>query len=376
LENTEVLNMSRHRHLRTSRILLMILGLAVLVGAVVFARRYRETRALAATPPTAAPVAAPHVATTDDPDPAAIVTRTPNSEPVRVAISAAPTASTKPAVAIRATTRPTTRPSAKPQAAVVAFSSSSLSEAKSKADAGKLLEARDLYNAALLSGKLSADDAKAVKHEMAVLNDTIVFSPKKYADDAWGGTFEVPPNGVLAKISKRFDVTPELLARINDISNPKRLRAGQKIKVLKGPMFAVVDKSDFTLDLYFGAPGGEGSMYVTTFRVGLGKDNSTPTGKRRVEAGKKLVNPTYYSARGEGVIEADDPKNPLGEFWIGLAGEDGLAVGKESYGIHGTIEPESIGTMASQGCIRMKNEDVARVYEMLVEGKSTVLVVD
>jgi lipoprotein-anchoring transpeptidase ErfK/SrfK len=93
-----------------------------------------------------------------------------------------------------------------------------------------------------------------------------------------------------------------------------------------------------------------------------------------VETDTKLKNPQYHSPRGEGVIAADDPKNPLGEFWIGLTGIEGDAVGKPSYGIHGTIEPDSIGKQASLGCIRLLNEDVAIVYEMLVEGKSTVIV--
>jgi lipoprotein-anchoring transpeptidase ErfK/SrfK len=66
----------------------------------------------------------------------------------------------------------------------------------------------------------------------------------------------------------------------------------------------------------------------------------------------------------------------LGKFWIGLAGTDGQAIGQTSYGIHGTIDPDSIGKMASMGCIRLRNEDIALVYEMLVEGKSTVIVKD
>ena len=90
----------------------------------------------------------------------------------------------------------------------------------------------------------------------------------------------------------------------------------------------------------------------------------------------KLKNPAYYSPRGEGVIAADDPKNPLGEFWIGLTGVDGHAVGKLSYGIHGTIDPDSIGKQSSMGCIRMHNEDVAQVFQLLIEGKSTVTVRD
>ena len=76
------------------------------------------------------------------------------------------------------------------------------------------------------------------------------------------------------------------------------------------------------------------------------------------------------------MIEADDPKNPLGERWIGLTGIDGHAVGKQSYGIHGTIRPESIGKQESMGCIRLTNDDVAKVFELLVGGKSTVTVRD
>ena len=95
-----------------------------------------------------------------------------------------------------------------------------------------------------------------------------------------------------------------------------------------------------------------------------------------VEPHNKIKKPTYYSPRGEGVIAADDPANPLGGYWIGLSGIDGQAVGKTSYGIHGTIHPESIGKMESMGCIRLKSEDIALVFEMLVEGKSTVVVKD
>jgi len=129
------------------------------------------------------------------------------------------------------------------------------------------------------------------------------------------------------------------------------------------------------MDIYLGGfPGEKSSMFVTEYQVGLGKDDSTPTGTWMVEAGHKLKNPIYYSPRGEGVIAADDPKNPLGGFWIGLAGTDGKAVGQESYGIHGTIEPDSIGKQSSMGCIRMPNEAIPVVYDMLVEGKSLVMV--
>ena len=44
------------------------------------------------------------------------------------------------------------------------------------------------------------------------------------------------------------------------------------------------------------------------------------------------------------------------------------------YGIHGTIEPESIGKAVSLGCIRMHNDDVAALFRLMLPGRSTVTI--
>jgi lipoprotein-anchoring transpeptidase ErfK/SrfK len=375
--------MSRSRP-KTSRFLLIFLGLAVAIGVFVFAFRHRQNRAMAApelgAPAGAGAAAAGTTPGTPKPDPAeadAVVTQTPGAGAVTSVTPTTPSSPTASAPKPQATT-PVAAAPAKPQVALaeVILSSKPLADAKAKADAGKLVEARDIYNAVITGGKQSPDEVRAAKQELSALNEKIVFTKQRFDGDPWVDTFVVPPGGVLAKIAKRFDLTPELLMRVNGITNPKRIQPGQKLKVIKGPLHAVVDKSDFTLDIYFGAPGGPGSSYLTTFRVGLGKDDSTPTGKWLVEPDKKLANPTYFSPRGEGVIGPDDPRNPLGEYWIGLRGIDGAAVGSESYGIHGTIEPATIGKEESMGCIRLTNEDAGRVFELLVEGKSIVIVRD
>ena len=373
--------MSRSRP-KTSRYLLMFLGLAVAVGVFVFAFRHRQNRAMAAAAmkgrPASSLPATVAAAPKPNPDEAdALVTQAPGSGAATALTPTTPASPTTPAANPQTAAPGATAP-AKPQVALaeVILSSKPLADAKAKLEAGKLLEARDIYNAVITSGSQSPDEVRAAKQELSALNEKIVFSKELVAGDGWAEEFRMPTGGVLAATAKRYAVTPELLLRVNGISNPRRIQANQKLKMLKGPLHAVVDKSDFTLDVYFGAPGGPGSSYLTTFRVGLGKDDSTPTGKWLVEPNKKLVNPTYYSSRGEGVIGPDDPNNPLGEYWIALTGVEGKAVGMESYGIHGTIEPESIGTMASMGCIRLKAEDIAQVYTMLVEGKSTVVVVE
>ena len=49
--------------------------------------------------------------------------------------------------------------------------------------------------------------------------------------------------------------------------------------------------------------------------------------------------------------------------------------GLEGYGIHGTIDPDSIGQMKSMGCVRLRHDDVALVYELLTDQASRVTIV-
>jgi hypothetical protein len=248
----------------------------------------------------------------------------------------------------------------------------SLADAKAKLAAGDLIGARQILNDNLIAAH---NDSDALKQQIEQINQTLIFSAKKFPDDPWGGSYQVAGGERLGSIANRGSVTWELLARINNVT-PKRLRQGQWIKVMKGPVYAVVTKHTFKMDLYLGAPAGPGSMFIRTFGVGLGKDNSTPTGLWMCKAGDKIRNPRYYPSRGGDIIAPDDPKNPLGGYWIAIEGLDGQALGKESYGIHGTIEPDTIGKMSSQGCIRLRSEDISWVFDLLVDGKSKVLVKD
>lgn len=61
---------------------------------------------------------------------------------------------------------------------------------------------------------------------------------------------------------------------------------------------------------------------------------------------------------------APGPHNPLGAraLYLYQNGRDTL------YRIHGTSEPESIGTRVSAGCIRMLNEDVIDLYQRVGVG--------
>jgi hypothetical protein len=384
----EVAQMGRRR----SRVTVPLVGVMVLtlgVGSGVYyakarrkAAREREKAVASAVAATTLPaVKAPAKA---DPEAGAVVTQTPEATALAATNTPPAAATTEPVIRVTeaAATRPTTQgtvasfAATRPGGPVVlpGDAAGALVEGKGKIDAGDLVGGRKVLNDALLSGGLSATDAGLAKQLMAEANKAIVFSPRRFGNDPFQSTHTVQAREMLQKIAAANALSWEFLGRINGLSDPRRMRAGATLKTVQGPFHAVVSKSAFTMDIYLGSPGKPGGMYVTTLPVGLGQNDSTPTGTWM--AGGKLKNPAYFSPRGEGVIAADDPKNPLGEYWISLQGVEGQAVGKMSYGVHGTIDPDSIGKQSSMGCIRLRNDDIALVYELLVEGKSIVVVKD
>jgi LysM repeat protein len=283
------------------------------------------------------------------------------------------------AVALINQTQPPVKPpvnAAPPMPPVSAAPATLIADATAKVSAGDLLGARTLLNSALLSGSLNATDTQAVKKQMAEINQTLVFSPKQFPRDPLGGVYTVKSGDRMAAIGASHNIPYELLLPLNRMTDARKLRYGQVLKVINGPFHAVISKSKFTLDIYLGSPAGPDSTYITTFNVGLGTDNSTPTGTWKIK--DKVTHPAYFPpAEHPGpTLLPDDPKNPLGPYWMGLEGTDGQAVGQRSYGIHGTIDPTSIGKQSSMGCIRLKNEDVEVVYKLLVQDKSIVIVKD
>jgi lipoprotein-anchoring transpeptidase ErfK/SrfK len=195
-----------------------------------------------------------------------------------------------------------------------------------------------------------------------------IFSARTVEGDPLVDRYTVKAGDTLGKIAKQYRISDDFIASINGLRNKNIIRIGQGLKVVRGPFHAVVNSAGFTMDLYLGE--GDERTLVKHFRVGLGEDGSTPRGKWKVK--NKLKNPTYYPPRGGKIIAADDPNNPLGERWIGLEGIGGEALGQLRYGMHGTIEPQSIGKNASLGCIRLYNEDVELLFDCFIVDHSTV----
>ena len=103
----------------------------------------------------------------------------------------------------------------------------------------------------------------------------------------------------------------------------------------------------------------ENGRLIKTYRNASGRaGHSTPTGQFCII--NKIVNP-YYS---KGNIKGGAINNPLGVRWLGIG---------NSYGLHGTSNPYSIGTNASGGCVRHYNRDIIDLYNRIYVGDKVII---
>lgn len=236
----------------------------------------------------------------------------------------------------------------------------------------RLVEARQKLATALESEALDPAGRDRARHELTALSRRFVFTPEIVDGDPFVRLHIVESGERLAGIVRAHGLAVDwrFIMRINGIISDRHVRPGQRLKLVTGPFHAVVDKGDYRLDLYLGT--GAERVFVASYPVGLGEFNSTPVGMFRVRAASKLINPAWSNPRTGDRFAANDPANPIGEHWIGLEGIDESTRIMQGYGIHGTIDADSIGRDASMGCIRMLPEDVALIYEVLMEEVSTV----
>jgi len=108
-----------------------------------------------------------------------------------------------------------------------------------------------------------------------------------------------------------------------------------------------VDVDSYTLALF------EREVSILETTVGVARDNApTPLGR-------------YYTTE---LIRPPSPSSVYGAYAYGLSGYSEVLEefngGDGQLGIHGTNEPETLGTNVSSGCIRLHNDDIT----LLVEG--------
>ncbi|MFE1602908.1 L,D-transpeptidase family protein [Methylobacterium sp. ID0610] len=125
----------------------------------------------------------------------------------------------------------------------------------------------------------------------------------------------------------------------------------------------VVDKEALQLRAY----AGDGTL-VAVYPASVGSEEKpAPEGTFTVKGIAFDPDYTYdpkYGFKGVGAKHKftirPGPNNPVGVVWIDLSAE--------SYGIHGTPDPEKVGKAASHGCIRLTNWDARDLARHVARG--------
>ena len=143
----------------------------------------------------------------------------------------------------------------------------------------------------------------------------------------------------LRAIAASFGISQSDIARLNPDLDPRNLSVGQIICIplAPSPIEIIINIAAKRLTVY-----RNGSIF-REYIVATGKpETPTPVGVFEV------------------INKEIDPGGPYGTRWLGLS--------KRGDGIHGTNNPSSIGTAASNGCIRMYNEDIESLFDITVVG--------
>ena len=122
-------------------------------------------------------------------------------------------------------------------------------------------------------------------------------------------------------------------------------------------MLSVVSESNDTL---FRCPIACGENLGNKTRIG---DRKTPEGSFKIT---KMYDATSWKHDfGDGQGMRLGAYGPL-FFRLNVPGFNDI-------GIHGTIFPESIGTRSSEGCVRLHNEDIVKLYRYCYIGMPVII---
>lgn len=164
-------------------------------------------------------------------------------------------------------------------------------------------------------------------------------------------------------LAERFHMDEQFLLALNPgvnftqagteiyITNPRRTPIqGEvaRIEVDAGEKAVRAYAEDGTLLAFYPAtigssenPSPDGAMTVN----GVARNPTYTYDPSRLDYANDTVNRRLVIAAG--------PNNPVGAIWIDLS--------RDTYGIHGTPNPDIVGKNASNGCVRLTNWDVAHL---------------
>ena len=178
----------------------------------------------------------------------------------------------------------------------------------------------------------------------------------KTTDKSQTSGAKTPPAQDAGKTTDKSDAVPPVIEAAKAYDN----------LVKDEPILIIIDKAEYRLYLFI-----EG-MQIKSYDIAVGKnfgqkkcvgDMTTPVGEFMVDEIIPASDWTHDFHDGNGEIAG-----AYGPWFIALE------TGWIGIGIHGTHDPSSIRTMASEGCIRMHNDKVAELKELISVGTKVIII--
>ncbi len=165
--------------------------------------------------------------------------------------------------------------------------------------------------------------------------------------------YQVKRGDTIIGLGKRFDVSPDLIMHVNQIDDPRSLRIGRRIKIPNLRLDMIVDKAENTLTLL------NHGVFLKKYRVRTGQHNRlTPTGEFKIL--NKIKDPEWTNPRDGSRYGPGEQGNELGTRWMGFEGR--------SLGLHEAVNPDTIGTYSSFGCIGLIRSDIEEIFNLVPIG--------
>lgn len=177
-------------------------------------------------------------------------------------------------------------------------------------------------------------------------------------------------------IAERFHMDEQFLRALNPdadfaqagteifVTNPRRAPISRPVARIE------VDAEERAVRVY-----DEAGALLAFYPATIGSmENPSPTGRMTVNGVAPAPTYTYDPRRvdyaGDRItrrlVIAAGPNNPVGTTWIDLS--------EDTYGIHGTPNPDIVGKNASNGCVRLTNWDVQHLAAAVEPGVAVAFV--
>ena len=142
------------------------------------------------------------------------------------------------------------------------------------------------------------------------------------------------------------------------------------VVILSPSVFAQIDPDLVSPSIVINLPSRTLELYSKTnlikvYPIAIGK-SSTPSPLGNFQIINKEVTPCWIHPRNGNIVPSG-PDNPLGYRWMEFS---------PLYGIHGTNAPWAIGLAVSNGCIRMHEENVEELFEVVSYGTPVQITYD